>query len=119
MGFPETEYGTHYGQPSYKSFGKFLTRLRSEDDSIVIGGVSFDERDLLCEAEPETFFFTDHYRAYPYVLARRERMTPARLRKYLERVWRANAPKAWLKAWEAGDPLPGVKPPPPRKRRKS
>ena len=39
LGFPETEFTTSYGQPAYKSFGKFLTRLRDEDDSVVLGRV--------------------------------------------------------------------------------
>ena len=74
MGFPHTEQGTSYGQPSYKAFGKFLTRLRSEDESVVLGQVPLDEREMLCEADPQTFHFTDHYRNYPCVLARLTRI---------------------------------------------
>ena len=32
--------------------------------------VSFDEREMLMEAEPETFHITAHYKDYPSVLAR-------------------------------------------------
>ena len=39
MGFPHTELSTCYGEPAYKAFGKFLTRLRHEDDSVVLGQV--------------------------------------------------------------------------------
>jgi hypothetical protein len=119
MGFPETEYTTSYGQPSYKSFGKFLTRLRSEDDSVVLGQVPLDEREIICEADPETFHFTDHYRNYPYVLARLKRLDAKTLRGYLMRQWRHNAPKKWLKAWEEGAALPPVpkKTPKPRARK--
>ncbi len=46
MGFPEAIRILGHGQPSYKSFGKFLTRLRSEDDSVV-SAVSLDEREVL------------------------------------------------------------------------
>ena len=100
MSFPEVEEASHYRQPSYKAFGKFLTRIRDEDDSVVLGGVPFDEREMLCEAEPETFFFTDHYKGWPYVLARIETIDPEQLRAFLTRRWRANAPKAWLKEWD-------------------
>lgn len=106
MSFPETEAGTSYGYPSYKSFGKFLTRLRKEDDSVVLGRVPLDEREMLCEADPETFHFTDHYKNYPYVLARLKRLDAKTLRGYLTRQWRHNAPKKWLKAWEEGQTLP-------------
>jgi hypothetical protein len=118
MSFPEVEEGMSYGHPSYKAFGKFFTRLRKEDASAVVGEVSLDEREMLCEAEPETFHFTDHYRNYPYVLARIASIEPKRLKLYLERSWRKNAPKKWLKAWEAGEPLPPVaKKAPPKKRK--
>lgn len=101
LSFPETEEGTSYGHASYKAFGKFLTRLRTEDNSVVIGCVGFDEREIMLEADPETFHLTDHYRNYPYVLARLNRMKREDLRHLLERQWRKNAPKRWLKAWDA------------------
>jgi hypothetical protein len=103
MAFPETELGTSYGQPAYKAFGKFFTRLRREDDSVVLGRVAFDEREMLCEADPETFYVTDHYRNYPYVLARLKALDAKTLRGYLDRQWRHNAPKRWLKSWDAGE----------------
>ncbi|HEY7798978.1 MAG TPA: hypothetical protein VIA80_09455 [Hyphomonadaceae bacterium] len=110
MAFPETELTTSYGQPAYKAFGRFLTRLRKEDDSVVLCQVSFDEREMLCEADPETFHFTDHYRNYPAVLARLKQLDAKTLRGYLTRQWRQNAPKTWLKAYDAGEaPPPFVK----------
>jgi hypothetical protein len=108
LGFPHTELSTSYGQPAYKAFGKFLTRLRSEDDSVVLGQVSFDEREMLCAADPETFHFTDHYRNYPMVLARLKRLDAKTLRGYLDRQWRHNAPKKWLRAWDEGKAPPAL-----------
>ncbi len=119
MSFPETEEGTSYGMPAYKAFGKFFTRLRVEDASCVIGEVDFDERDILCEAEPQIFHFTEHYRNYRYVLARIAAIEPKRLQLYLARRWRKNAPKAWLKAWEAGETPPEINPVAPRPASKS
>ena len=108
LGFPHTERSKSYGQPAYKAFGKFLTRLRSEDDSVVLGQVSFDEREMLCAADPETFHFTDHYRNYPMVLARLKRLDAKTLRGYLDRQWRHNAPKKWLRAWDEGKAPPAL-----------
>ncbi len=99
--FPQTEYAASHGYPAWKAFGKFFTRLREEDNSVVIGQVPFDEREMLCAADPETFHVTAHYRNYPMVLARLSRMKPAELKAMLERQWRHNAPKKWLKAWDA------------------
>ena len=108
LSFPHTELGVSYGHPAYKAFGKFLTRLRSEDNSVVLGQVPFDEREMLCEADPETFHFTDHYRNYPMVLARLKRLDAKTLRGYLTKQWRHNAPKKWLKAWDEGTELPAI-----------
>lgn len=116
MSFPHTELGASHGFPAYKAFGKFFTRLRPEDDSVVLGQVTVDEREILCEADPQTFHFTDHYRNYSFVLARLKRIDARRLRGYLERQWRHNAPKKWLKAWDAGTELPPVTGTAPRKR---
>ena len=106
MAFPETEFASSYGQPAYKAFGKFFTRLRKEDDSVVLGQVPLDEREIICEADPETFHFTDHYKNYPYVLARLKRLDVKTLKGYLTRQWRHNAPKTWLKKFDAGEALP-------------
>lgn len=102
MSFPEVEESTSYGQPSYKAFGKFLTRLRCEDASCVLGCVDFDEREMLCAADPAMFHVTDHYKNYPFVLTRIAALDEKSLRNYLTRQWRKNAPKRWLAAWEAG-----------------
>jgi hypothetical protein len=101
MAFPGAEKGVSYGRPSYKLNGKFFTRLRGEDDSMVLLEVSFDEREMLIEAEPATFHFTAHYKDYPSVLARIETLHPGSLRNFLERRFRKIAKKATVKAYDA------------------
>jgi hypothetical protein len=101
MSFPGAEEGVSYGRPSFKLNGKFFTRLRGEDDSLVLMDVSFDEREMLMEAEPGTFHFTAHYKDYPCVLARIGELHPGSLRNFLERRFRKIAKKAVVKAWEA------------------
>jgi len=98
MAFPMTEKGISYGRPSYKVNGKFFTRLRREDESLVLLEVSFDEREMLMEAEPETFHFTAHYKDYPSVLARIATLHPGSLKAFLDRRWRKIAPKKLVKA---------------------
>ena len=44
LSFPGVEQSTSYGTPSFKVKGKFLTRLRAEDNSLVLVDVTFDER---------------------------------------------------------------------------
>ena len=103
MAFPGAEKGMSYGRPSYKVNGKFFTRLRREDDSLVLLEVSFDEREMLTEAEPETFHFTAHYKDYPSVLARMASLHPGSFRNFLDRRWRKIAPKKWVKERDAAD----------------
>ena len=101
---PGAEESTSYGTPALKVAGKMLARKHQDGVSIVLR-VSFDEREMLMEAEPATFYITDHYRNYPALLARIETVDPGTLKRLLEQTWREVAPKKLLKA--AGiDPLP-------------
>jgi hypothetical protein len=102
MAFPGVEEGFSYGQPSFLVRKKFLARLRKEDNSVVLLEVGPDEREMLMEAEPQTFHFTAHYKDYPAVLARLETLDPGSLRGFIERRWRKVSLKSVVKAWEAG-----------------
>ena len=101
LSFPGAEEGVSYGAPAYKVNGKFFTRLRREDQSVVLTGISFDERDMLMEAEPKTFHITPHYKDYPSVLARIESLHPGSFRNFLDRKWREIAPKKLVKEFDA------------------
>ena len=63
--------------------------------------MTFDEREMLIEAEPETFYVTDHYRGYPYVLIRLSRAHPGTVERFLKQRWRDMAPKTVLRAHDA------------------
>ena len=101
MSFPGAEEGMSYGSPAFKVNGKFFTRLRREDQSVVLVGIGPDEREMLMEAEPATFHITAHYKDYPAVLARIETLHPGSFRNFLERKWRTIAPKKAVKDWDA------------------
>jgi hypothetical protein len=101
LSFPGAEEGRSYGQPAFLVNKKFFTRLRRDDASLVLLEVGFDEREMLMEAEPETFHITPHYKDYPSVLARIASLDPNQFRGFLERRWRKIAPKAAVKAWDA------------------
>jgi len=93
LSYPGAEEGTSYGYPSYKLAGKFFTRLREEDDSLVMIVGSIDERDMLLESDPSVFHITDHYKNYPDVLVRIAKIDEKTLRGMLERRWSTIAPK--------------------------
>ncbi len=99
--FPGANEKPSYGKPSIFILKKFFTRLRAEDNSLVLFVGSVDERDMLLEAEPAVFHVTDHYKDYPIVLARSDKIDAARLQAMLERRWREIYPRKLLKALES------------------
>jgi hypothetical protein len=62
-----------------------LARLHQDGRSIVLK-VGNETRDHLLQADPETFFITDHYIGYPTVLARLDKLSAADLKKLLLRA---------------------------------
>jgi hypothetical protein len=97
LALPGVEEGSSYGTPAFKVRGKLLARLREDGETLALR-VGFDLRDLLMDADPETFFITDHYRGYPYVLVRLPRIARTRLRDVLDEAWKHSAPKTLLAA---------------------
>ena len=98
LALPGVEEGKSYGTPAFRVGGKFLVRLR-EDDEIAIR-VEYAAREVLMGADPETFYITEHYRCYPAMIVRLSRVDPEDLRKLLEEAWRRNASKRLLAAFE-------------------
>ena len=98
MALPGAEHGTAYGQPCWRIAGKFLTRMRAEDDSLALDVGSTERRDMLVEVDPEVFHITDHYRAYAYALIRIDKVDPDWLKAELASRWRKVAPAKLRKA---------------------
>jgi hypothetical protein len=102
LSFPEANEKPSYGKPSFFVAKKFFTRLRKEDNSLVMVVDGMDQRDMMLELDPRTYHITDHYKDYPAVLVRMDRIAPEELRTMLERRWRKIAPKKVLKEIEEG-----------------
>ena len=96
--WPLVEASTSYGTPSFKVKGKLLTRLKEDGDSLLIKGVEPDERAMLCEAFPDLYYFTDHYRDYPMVLIRLSRADAETVSTMLDRTYQTLLPKKRGKA---------------------
>jgi len=97
LSFPEANEKPSYGKPSYFVAKKFFTRLRAEDNSVVFIVDGMDQRDLMLELDPQTYHITDHYKDYPAVLVRMERISTEELQTMLACRWRKIAPKKLLK----------------------
>ncbi len=102
LGLPRVEDAVSWGQPCLKAHGK-LWLFWSQSEDAPVFKVPFDERDHLVTSQPTRFFFTDHYKSHKLVLMRPENPDIAWMQDNLNRVWRAMAPKRFLKAFDAGE----------------
>ncbi len=91
LAIPTVEESTSYGTAAFKTNGKLLARLKEDGDSLVVA-TTFEEREEMMEADPETYYITDHYLKYPWILVRLSRISPDALRDLLTRALRL-APK--------------------------
>ena len=103
LSFPGVEEGTSYGTPAFRVQGKFLARLREDNETLAIK-CGFEQRDLRMQADPKTFFTTDHYHGYPTVLVRLAAVTSADVRDVFEQTWRRHAGKRLIASYLTASP---------------
>ena len=65
-----------------------IARLRDELGALVVR-MSIDERNALIAEDADTYFITDHYLNYPYVLVNLARVHPDAVRDLLRAAWRS------------------------------
>ena len=92
LALPETHEQKMYGTPAFYVRKKHFARLRDGGEVLVLR-CDMGERELLMGAEPDTFFVTDHYRDWPYVLVRLAAIEEDELREVLTDSWLMAAPK--------------------------
>jgi len=95
LALPGVEEGLSYRTPAFRVRGKLIARLWEDGGTLVVR-TDFDTREVLMRADPETFYVTDHYRSYPFLLVRLSNVHAGDLRKLLEEAWRRAAPKRLL-----------------------
>ena len=98
--FPGVEQTTSYGTPSLRIRKKFMCRLRTDPDALVLRVADLGEREALLQGQPNAFFSTPHYDGHPYVLARLEEVDPEELAELVEEAWRIGASKRQLAEYE-------------------
>ena len=92
LALQNVEEGTSYGTAAFKTSGKLLARLKEDGDSLVVG-TTFEEREDMMAADPETYYITDHYLRYPWVLVRLSRVSSDAMRDLLNRALRLASTK--------------------------
>ncbi len=103
------EQVTSYGTPAFKVGGAMIARLRDDIGALVVR-MSIEARDALIAEDPETYFITDHYLNYPYILVRLARVHPDAMQDLLGGAWKLAAAEKKSKA----RPRRGTRPRPAR-----
>ncbi|MGA2099782.1 MAG: MmcQ/YjbR family DNA-binding protein [Candidatus Sulfotelmatobacter sp.] len=91
LALPDVQESTSYGTPALKVKGQLLVRLHQDLDKIVLK-MPFDRREEMMAEDPETYFITDHYRDYPYVLVSLAKVRAEALPDLLNIAYRAASP---------------------------
>lgn len=87
LSLENVEEATSYGTAAFKIHGKLIARLKEDKETLVLG-TTFEEREELMAAEPGTYYITDHYLKYPWVLIRLSQVHPDALEDLLRRASR-------------------------------
>jgi hypothetical protein len=90
LALDNVEEGTSYGTPAFKVRGALIARLRDDLGALVVR-MSIDDREALMAADPDTYFITDHYLNYPWILVNLARVRPDAMRDLLRGAWRLAA----------------------------
>ena len=98
---PDTIEDRSYGTPAIKTKGKLLARLRSEAEGGLALRCEMLDRNMLMQADPDTFYVTEHYQDYPMVLVNLATVRWDAMPGLLEQAWRMVATKKAIAAYEA------------------
>jgi hypothetical protein len=87
LSLPDVAAATKYdGSPILKARGVFMAGIATDEsaeaDTLVVR-CEFDDRKLMLEDAPETYYVTDYYSRYPVVLVRLSEVTDDALRDLL------------------------------------
>jgi hypothetical protein len=87
----------HFGTPAFYVNKKIFVRLKEDGETLVVSTV---ERDKWMDTDPSTFFITDHYQHYDYMLVALKTVSPDDLSLLLLAAWRNRAPTRLVKQFE-------------------
>jgi len=79
LAVPGAEEVLWFNKPAVFLRGQFLTKVHDKEEAMTFRVSSMEMRDMMLEAEPKLFYITDHYRNFPFILARLSALTPRML----------------------------------------
>ena len=86
LALPDTELSTSYGQPAIKVGGKMFVSTGHEPGSFHVRSLA-EEKAVLIDTDPATFWQTPHYATWPGLLVRYASADPERVRLVITRAW--------------------------------
>lgn len=98
LALPNTAASTSYGRPAIKVDGKMFVSTGREPDSFHVRSPQ-DEKAVLMETDPATFWQTPHYEGWPGLLVRHASADPDRVELVIQRAWWDMAKPATRRAW--------------------
>lgn len=87
LALPGAEQGTSYGKPAIKMRGKMIASTTAPDRDSFVLAVTLDDKDVLLETDPDTFWQTPHYDGWPAILVRYGTPATDRIATLLARAW--------------------------------
>lgn len=91
---PDTYMESFYGAPTPKVNKKAFVSPSHEKDTSFHVPSNWDEKPILLETDPDTFWQTPHYENWPGLLVRYGSADPDRVRTVITRAWWDKASKA-------------------------
>ena len=79
LALDNVEEGMSYGTPGFRVGGVLFLRFHHDGESLVVR-TDFDQREELLAADPASYYITNHYRNYEWILVRRARVHSDALR---------------------------------------
>src|ERR1700748_3077190 len=80
LAIPGTTEVLWFRKPAVFLHDQFLTKVHDKEEAMTFRVSSMEMRDMMLEAEPSLFYITDHYRNFPFILARLSALTPKLLK---------------------------------------
>jgi hypothetical protein len=90
LSLDHVEEGKSYGTVGFRVKGALFLRQHPDGNSLVVR-MDFEGRTEMMAAEPETFYITDHYLKYEWMLVSMAHVHPDVLRDLLRMSWRSAA----------------------------
>jgi hypothetical protein len=79
LSLDNVEEGMSYGTPGFRVGGVLFLRFHQDGESLVVR-TDFEQREELLAADPASYYITDHYVNYEWILVRTARVQADALR---------------------------------------